>query len=360
MCPPAPSAPRTYVTLDGLRGIAALSIVLLHCFRFFGDFTWSSVALAVDLFFVLSGFVLAHAYEAKLPTGAAAFVKARVIRLYPLYLVGTLLGITEALAAIHYGKGSIDWTWHKFWSALPFALVMLPTPGAMFPFNGVMWSIFFELFINVIWAAFWRPLQSTGTMVAVILLSAGGLAVSVIWWGTLTGLGTSWGTFAGGAFRVSYSFFLGVLLYRLHKRIPLPKLPPWLLFVALPAILFLPLSTPARLAVAVLVLPWFVLLGSQVEPRGIIAAAAHQLGIASYAIYSVHKRLYLLSYAAVLQLLSLDLQLFAPWIGVAFLAALVPACLLLNHFIDQPARRSLAKWFGTSLVTERKNATQAP
>jgi len=142
---------RTYVTLDGLRGIAALSVVVLHCYRYFGDFTWSSAALAVDLFFVLSGFVLAYAYEAKLPTASGAFLKARLIRLYPLYLVGTLLGMIEALATMKYG-GPAAMDRATFWTSLPFSLAMLPTPWQMYPFDGVMWSIFFELFINAVWA----------------------------------------------------------------------------------------------------------------------------------------------------------------------------------------------------------------
>jgi peptidoglycan/LPS O-acetylase OafA/YrhL len=353
---------RSYATLDGLRGVAALSIVFLHCYRYVGDLTWSSAALAVDLFFVLSGFVLAYAYEAKLPTGSRAFVKARLIRLYPLYVVGTLLGMIEAVLIIYYGQSSIGWTWGEFWTALPFALLMLPTPGQMFPFNGVMWSIFFELFINLVWAAFWRPLQSTRMLIAVVILSGIGLALSVAHWGTLTSLGASWDKFVGGAFRVSYSFFLGVLLFRFHKRWPLPKIHPLILMVGLPTVLFLPLSPFLELGAALFVLPWFVLLGSQIEPRGIFEAIARKLGIASYAVYTVHKRLYLLSYAFVLQIIGIDLQLFAPWVGIVFVLLLIPTCLLLNHWVDEPARRWLTARAKrpVKVAAQREEATQAP
>lgn len=354
---------RTFVTLDGLRGVAALSIVVLHCHRYFGDMTWASAALAVDLFFVLSGFVLAYAYEARLATGARAFIKARLIRLYPLYLVGTLFGIVEALLIIRYGQGSVEWTWSKFWTSLPLSLAMVPAPGkTMFPFNGVMWSIFFELFINVVWALFWRPLQSTRTLIAVVLVSGLGLAFSAFYWHTVTGLGTSWSTFVGGAFRVSYSFFLGVLFFRFHHRLPLPKLPVVLLLAALPAILFLPLPVYGELIAALFVLPWLVLLGSQVEPRGALEWISRQLGIASYAVYTVHKRLYLLSYAAVLQILNLDLQLFTPWIGMAFIVALLAFCLLLNRYVDAPARKWLTRRFGSRMgnAERREQVTQAP
>lgn len=353
---------RTYVTLDGLRGVAALAIVLLHCYRYFGDFTWSSAALAVDLFFVLSGFVLAFAYESKLPTAAGAFLKARLIRLYPLYLVGTLLGIVEALLTIRYGQSAIHWTWAKFWTALPFALLMLPSPGQMFPFNGVMWSIFFELFVNIVWAIFWRPLRSTPVLVSVIVICAIGLSLSVAVTGTMTGLGSTWGNFAGGAFRVGYSFFLGILFFRFHKQWRLPKVPPSVLVLGLPAILLLPMRPLLELGAALFVLPWFVLLGSKVEPSGLLLPIARKLGIVSYAVYAVHKRLYLLSYAFVLEVIGIDLQLYSPWIGIAFVALLIPTCLLLNRWVDEPSRRWLAAILGgrAADAATRERATQAP
>jgi peptidoglycan/LPS O-acetylase OafA/YrhL len=353
-------ARRTYVTLDGLRGVAALSIVVLHCYRYFGDMTWSSAALAVDLFFVLSGFVLAYAYEATLPSGSAAFLKARFIRLYPLYLVGTGLGVVEALLTLHYGQSSIDWTWHKFWTSLPFALAMVPAPDkTMFPFNGVMWSIFFELFINVVWAIFWKPLQSTRALVAVIVVCAVGLALSVAYWGTVSGLGASWPRFIGGVFRVAYSFFLGVLFFRIHQRVSVPSLPTWLLLIGLPAILFLPLPVFAELLVVLFVLPCFVLLGSRTEPKGVVAILSRKLGLASYAVYTVHNRLYRLTYAAALQLLAVDLQLYRPWVGILFMVLLVAGCLLLNRYYDAPARRWLTRLLSARL-TNREQATQAP
>jgi len=351
---------RTFVTLDGLRGVAALSIVVLHCHRYFGDIGKPSAGLAVDLFFVLSGFVLAYAYEAKLPTGASAFLKARLVRLYPLYLLGTVLGIVEALAILHTGLGSVEWTWQRFWISLPFSFAMLPGPDkTMFPFDGVMWSIFFELFINVVWALFWKPLQSTRTLVLTIVSCGMGLAISCLYWDSLTGLGTSWATVVGGGFRVGYSFFLGVLFFRFHRRWKLPKLPPLLLLLGLPAVLFLEMPVFGQLAAALFVLPWFVLLGSQVEPKGLLESAARNLGLASYAVYAIHKRLYLLTYGLVLKL-GIDLAGYAPWIGIAFAFLLVVGCLALNRIYDQPARAWLAARIGAGRSQVLKGATQAP
>lgn len=345
---------RKFLTLDGLRGIAALSIVVLHCYRYFGDLTWSSAALAVDLFFVLSGFVLAYAYEAVLPTGSWAFMKARLVRLYPLYLVGTLLGVIEAIGAIKFGVGSVAWSWSKFWLSLPFSILMLPAPADMYPFDGVMWSIFLELFINATWALFWRPLQSTRVLIAVIVIAGAGLSLSCVYWQTYVALGTSWGTLVGGVFRVAYSFFLGVLLFRIHPRWVLPRLSPLVLFIGLPMVLFIRLPPYAQLMLALFVLPWFVLLGARVEPEGILDGLARQVGIASYAIYAVHKRFYALSYGFVLIFLHIDLQRLVPLSGIIFVLLLVPCCLLLSRWIDQPARRWLGKRFRTQGRALRK------
>jgi peptidoglycan/LPS O-acetylase OafA/YrhL len=111
------------VTLDGLRGVAAVCIVVLHCYRYFGDMMWSSAALAVDLFFVLSGFVLSSAYDGRFAGGMSwrGFIKARCVRLYPLYLLGFLLGTSAEILSIHYHRGAIELSPAQFWTtAKPF------------------------------------------------------------------------------------------------------------------------------------------------------------------------------------------------------------------------------------------------
>jgi peptidoglycan/LPS O-acetylase OafA/YrhL len=150
---------RSYATLDGLRGVAAICIVVLHCRRFFLVPDNVSMGLAVDLFFVLSGFVLSFAYDAQFKLGLTAweFMKARLIRLYPLYLIGIVLGIGETALAIRFAPHRFSGGWHQFFVSLPFALAMVPdrTQVDLFPFNAPMWSIFFELLINAVWALCW-------------------------------------------------------------------------------------------------------------------------------------------------------------------------------------------------------------
>lgn len=335
-----------YGTLDGIRGMAALSIVVLHCHRFFAGFDLPIGGLAVDLFFVLSGFVLSHAYAAKFASGLspARFITIRVIRLYPLYLAGTALGILQAVLAAHYQQGAEPWTWGEIAKALPWGLTMIPNPlsRTMYPFDGVMWSIGFELAVNLVWALSWRWLRSTKVLIAVILSAGVAMAaISII--RHSTSLGDDWSGFAGGMARTLYGFFLGVLIYRTKDRVRLPKVAPWLLMAAVPAIFLAPLTIYPRLAVAMFGLPWLVVLGARVEPRGLLQSACRLIGLASYAIYAVHKRLYLLSYALLLKVAHWDATQAAPWIGFAFMASLVLVCVGADRLYDGPARRSLMR-----------------
>jgi hypothetical protein len=88
--------------LDELRGVAALSVVLLHASQAFGFGLNSHASLAVDFFFCLSGFVLAHRYDQKLKSGvllSSAFFLKRLLRLYPLIVAGVGLGVVASLFA---------------------------------------------------------------------------------------------------------------------------------------------------------------------------------------------------------------------------------------------------------------------
>jgi peptidoglycan/LPS O-acetylase OafA/YrhL len=326
--------------------MAALSIVVLHMPRIFGDFGLPVASLAVDLFFCLSGFVLAHAYSTRFAAGMSPlrFMVARFIRLYPLYLLGTLLGIVEALAILKYQQGSVEWTWEGFYWAIPYSLLMIPNPFAntLFPFNGVMWSIFFELLINLVWVLFWRPLRSQRLLIAVIIVS--GLAFAGIgFYRNSVNLGLDWHSFVGGFARVSYGFFTGVLLYRLRDRLSLPKLPPILLLLAVPALFAIPLPRLLQIGAALFVLPWFVALGARVEPSGILARFSHMIGLASYAVYALHRRVFLLGYGFLLQFAHWDAQTVAPWAGLVFIVLIVGGATLLDKIYDNPVRRLMTR-----------------
>ena len=118
-----------YHSLNGLRGLAAIIVVLFHAEAFFGRQIAPGGYLAVDLFFVLSGFVIAHAYDHKFAQGLPAFtfIRHRLIRFYPLYLLGLLIGagwLTLELAV----SPPAALTGQQLLIAFSLGLLFLPSP----------------------------------------------------------------------------------------------------------------------------------------------------------------------------------------------------------------------------------------
>ena len=92
--PPAHSDQNRYLALDGLRGVAALSVMIHHLISYRGTTVFNNAGAAVDLFFILSGFVITHSYGARLQNGMSVFeyMCRRVIRLYPTFILGLVIG----------------------------------------------------------------------------------------------------------------------------------------------------------------------------------------------------------------------------------------------------------------------------
>ena len=153
------AAPR-YATLDGLRGVAAVLVLCYHTHAFQGS---AAIAphgyLAVDFFFMLSGFVIASAYQEKLRAGLPVvdFFRLRMIRLYPVALAGILLGAVKLVSQYAISPAQSE---PAQWIALAVFLNALVLPvvsethfsGALFPTDGPVWSLFYELLVNVGWS----------------------------------------------------------------------------------------------------------------------------------------------------------------------------------------------------------------
>ncbi len=223
-----------YELLDGLRGIAAVLVIWYHFFEAFAtsptDQMMNHGYLAVDFFFVLSGFVLGYAYDDrwKKDMTASQFMLRRVIRLHPMVILAVVLGAVAYLI-----QGSVRWDGTPMpASMLAVALIlgMLLIPivpgtdadvrgnGEMFPLNGPSWSLFFEYIGSILYAVVLHRL-STRTLRTVVVISGIGLAACTL--GNLsgayhTGMGwtlAGWG-FVGGFLRLSFSFSIGLLLSR--------------------------------------------------------------------------------------------------------------------------------------------------
>ncbi|MBW3499766.1 MULTISPECIES: acyltransferase [unclassified Janthinobacterium] len=137
------------VSLDGLRGVAAMLVAVYHLPAIFG-FKITHAYLAVDFFFILSGWVMAYSYEERIRLGMPfrEFLHNRFARLYPLYAVALLLALGATLI-----KSRIGTTSANIACFLPNALMLpcLQDEGPSFPLNGPSWSIFVEVAINLIW-----------------------------------------------------------------------------------------------------------------------------------------------------------------------------------------------------------------
>ncbi len=135
--------------LDALRGIAAISVVIMHEDRFFRPVHLPHAYLAVDLFFCLSGFVLSYAYQERLDRGMpmSHWMTIRFVRLYPFYLLGLLLGAT--FAVVRMRAGALHMPVSVLVATLVVNLLMVPSL-AFYPFDPASWSLLFVLICNVV------------------------------------------------------------------------------------------------------------------------------------------------------------------------------------------------------------------
>ena len=342
---------RNFHTLDALRGVAAAAVFLRHARDFAGAALFPSSQLAVDLFFLLSGFVICHAYERRLAAGMTArdFMIVRLIRLYPLYILGTLCGVAVVLAGLALHKTSV-WSPTDLLSASAFGVVILPCPtmpeiGNLFPLDTAAWSLFWELVVNLLYAFTWRWTRSPFALAAILALSAAGMVAASIHFGS-TDLGTGWRGWLGAIPRVGFSFFAGVAAYRVFARLhPIRWRLPVLVLVALPVAAFLlPVGAivPQLLCVA-LVFPPLVLLAASGEPPLVLKRACAFLGATSYALYILQAPLLLMLEQADQKLLRSALEGAAPLTIVILLPGFLCIAAVADRWFDLPVRRRLTR-----------------
>jgi peptidoglycan/LPS O-acetylase OafA/YrhL len=334
-----------------MRGIAAFAVILDHvsstALR-----TWlPGRYLAVDFFFVLSGFVLAHAYGERLRTGMSpwAFMKVRLIRLYPLYILGIALGLVLPVIGALRGWEDAPLLSEAALIAF-FALFFLPAPplyswtgGHLYPFDSPAWSLFFELVANSVYGFIARFLTWRAFAIG-LPIAAALVAFTVLRHDDAEGPGWLWLHFDAGLARVIYCFFAGVLVYRVCATISVPAMPAWAAALALIAIFAVPAAGLWRQgfdAFAALVLfPLLVAFASGAKVSGAVARLCATLGLLSYGVYVLHVPLRgLLSYG--LETVNLGLpDGVLEVVLVAGTAAL--AAWIAHHVYDTPVRRWLS------------------
>jgi len=231
-----PDSKSHYQILDGLRGVASVLVIIFHVFETFtGGNRFIQIInhgyLAVDFFFLLSGFVVAYAYDdrwGKLTQWD--FYKRRLIRLQPMVVMGSLIG--AALFYFQVGPVFPLIAGTAVWKMLLFMLIgatLIPVTVSMdirgwqemHPLNGPAWSLFFEYIANILYAVIVRRFSKL--LLSVFVSLAGCMMIAYLIFGSQGDLIGGWSLNADQLFigftRVLYPFFAGVLLMRIGKRI---------------------------------------------------------------------------------------------------------------------------------------------
>lgn len=343
-----------FLLLDGLRGVAAVFIVQRHAEPMLGNALPSSY-LGVDLFFALSGFVLAHAYGAALASGrmsALSFMKARLLRLYPLYLVALALTVGYYLRMYHAGLPVMAdevVTAKELTAGVVTGLLFLPTPFTI-SFNAALflvhpaWSLFDELVANFAYAA--RGVRMRSRHVAIVIaVSAIVLVIAALQFERLHA-GFRWAEMHAGLARVFFSFSVGVLIYRYRRKMQKPQPLAALACLAVTAaVLAAPTPRDAKwifdLIVVLFVWPTLLYAASGILPGRRTAAVSTFLGTASYGLYVLHSPFIdwgVLGWATWTGN-SIENLPFAPITGIAFIALCVLLSWWLTIAFDEPLQR---------------------
>jgi peptidoglycan/LPS O-acetylase OafA/YrhL len=343
-----------FVGLDGLRGVAAFVVAYLHAdLTFQLGYQPGTASLAVDFFFMLSGFVLAYAYDRRLQHGMTwlDFMRVRLIRLYPMLFCGSVLGAIAFLVAQHqrhqYGSLTSAWMIAGSFLVLP---VGLPVDDYFaYPLNIAYWSLFFEFIANAVYATGWGRLspRRLGLTVLVFALATGVMTFAsrpYIQIGV-----TSPHKFLWGFVRVAYPFAAGLLLYQLRHR--WAQISHWKVFTGsgwwwsaaiMAGALVLPIDSPwCDLALSFAVFPLLIHRTASLNLSPATARVCAVLGRLSYPVYILHWPIYRFLHGAT-QMLRLDI---APWLQA--LAGAVAVILLSQVTLtmwDEPVRRWLSRW----------------
>jgi peptidoglycan/LPS O-acetylase OafA/YrhL len=208
--------------LDGLRGIAAFAVVLFHFMEWiYTDPTKNFIGhgfLAVDFFFCLSGFVIGYAYDDRIAKmGLRKFFISRIIRLHPLVVAGSILGLLAFLFDPFGGHPEL-YSIGKIILTFLCSLFMIPLPIIadrgfnLFSFNAPAWSLFWEYIANIVYVFVLYRISRNYLLLLTIIAAIAICYVSNSS-GNLLG-GWSGPTFWDGCARISYSFLAGLLIYR--------------------------------------------------------------------------------------------------------------------------------------------------
>ncbi len=317
------SKPR-YEILDGLRGVAALIVVAFHLFETYSPSPVYQILnhgyLAVDFFFLLSGFVIGYAYDDRWNRMTVKdFFKRRLVRLHPMLIMGTLVGA----ALFYFGDAPMfaavmQTPWWKMLLIAVLGCLMLPTPPSMDirgwsevnSLNGASWSLLWEYIANILYALFIRHFSklALGIFVGLSALLVIDVAFNIDTFGLLAPRDWAKHTMIGGfslspdqlyigTARLLYPFFAGLLLSRMGKVLTI-KRGFWWCSVLIAAVLVMPriggetdmwMNSAYEAFSILIIFPLIVALGAGSSITGKRSVAICKfLGEISYPLYITH------------------------------------------------------------------------
>ena len=364
-----------YHLLDGLRGVAALMVIWYHVFEgyaFAGGTTidtFNHGYLAVDFFFILSGFVIGYAYDDRWGKNFTMkdFIKRRLIRLHPMVIMGAVVG-----AITFYIQGSVQWDGTHigismvmlsllctifFIPAMPGVGYEVRGNGEMFPLNGPCWSLFFEYIGNILYALFIRRLSNKALTIVVVLLGVALASFAIFNVSGYGNIGVGWTldgvNFIGGLLRMIFPFSMGMLLSRNFKPMKL-RGAFWICTLVMIALFAVPYLEGTEsictngiyeafcIIIAFPILLWIGASGTTTDKKS--TQICKFLGDISYPIYVIHYPFMYLFYAWLIKN-----QLFTlgeTWqVALCVYAWNILFAYLCLKLYDEPVRKYLAKRF---------------
>ena len=364
-----------YHLLDGLRGVAALMVIWYHVFEGYAVAggttidTFNHGYLAVDFFFILSGFVIGYAYDDRWGKNFTMkdFIKRRLIRLHPMVIMGAVVG-----AITFYIQGYVQWDGTHigismvmlsllctifFIPAMPGVGYEVRGNGEMFPLNGPCWSLFFEYIGNILYALFIRRLSNKALTIVVVLLGVALASFAIFNVSGYGNIGVGWTldgvNFIGGLLRMLFPFSMGMLLSRNFKPMKL-RGAFWICTLVMIALFAVPYLEGTEsictngiyeafcIIIAFPILLWIGASGTTTDKKS--TQICKFLGDISYPIYVIHYPFMYLFYAWLIKN-----QLFTlgeTWqVALCVYAWNILFAYLCLKLYDEPVRKYLAKRF---------------
>jgi peptidoglycan/LPS O-acetylase OafA/YrhL len=286
-----------YPILDGLRGTAAILVVLFHLM----EAVWPVPAnhpmhhgyMAVDFFYLLSGFVVGYAYDDRWGKMTVKdFFKIRLVRLHPLVILGVLIGAI-GFWLDPYTNGAQHTSILKLIGVTLISFTLLPAPDVRgwsetHPLDGPCWSLLQEYIANIIYAVFGRKMSKA--ILWVIVTVSGVVLIIVANWHGDVGTGWAFDNMWIAVVRMMFPFFAGLLLFRTGKLIRIPMAYVWC-SIALIILFILPTfkyNGFYEAACIIIAFPLIVAAGAGGQIQGRWAKLCKFSGDISYPIYILH------------------------------------------------------------------------